>query len=198
MRPLPRHCFPTALVLAVILTAPAGATVQNYELNLGPYGSGAFAFDDVDIVWGADHAVDGGVLALDKFLNFHFSFDGSLFAVADVTGQGAWFYGDNVALEPDLFVGLDLSGSKDGDSIDFTPGFGLSQDDLGTFQGVGDPGGDTGPIALRPDNLYPSLVPEPNPWPLALPALAFALRARAHRRAGMVGRMPAGRSGTAP
>lgn len=43
-------------MLAAILTAPAGATVQNYELNLAPYGSGTFAFDDVDIVWGADHA----------------------------------------------------------------------------------------------------------------------------------------------
>ncbi|AUB80420.1 hypothetical protein [Candidatus Thiodictyon syntrophicum] len=179
MRTQNHHRLVAALALSALLASPAQARLLTYAIAVGPYGSGSATFDAAAVVWGTGDHADGGVVGLADFTAFNFSFDGTNFTLADVTGQGAWFYGDNLTPEPDLFAGLELGGTRNGDSIAFTPGFGLDPNDLGLFNGIGNLGGDTGPIALTTQNL--TLVPEPEPWLVSLLAFAVGLKVRARR-----------------
>jgi hypothetical protein len=79
--------------------------------------------------------VDGGVAGFGAFLSFNLAFGGTLFTLGDIVGQGAWFVGDTLAPEPDLFAGLEVSGVKGGDSIALTPSFGPDSDEIGMFKG---------------------------------------------------------------
>lgn len=164
-----------ATLIAALASAPAFATLVQFDFNVPGVGSGAFAYDD-------DTMDVAGGLYTSPLTEFSFTYNGWTYELIQATDPLAalvWFLTPGVDL-----AGIQYMATHHPDTVEFAAGF--SPGDMGTFTGNGGEPDGIGPIVLTEADFVRRPAGAPEPGTLACLLLGLGLVVRARRRGASI------------